>query len=210
VLGADELDADDQPDAGVASADAGAASADAGAPAAPAGCGAPLSMVKVKSGALMGGKTMDDYYPDLVGSGRWAHGGTAGPFDTGSRVGSIVQLVGAIGAYCTSSTFNLEQTVTYKRLRRDGATDPREGKTLDDIGKSGRDASKAPFRQEWSGPAVFVSMADQPNISYGAATNAEWDREFTTSLVGPSGRTSVSWSTSIRITNGKVASNTVT
>lgn len=81
---------------------------------------------------------------------------------------------------------------------------------MDDIAK--RVATRRPLHsaKEWTGPALFVSMADPPSIAYGAATNAERDRDFTTSLVGPSGRTSVNWSTSIRITSGTVTSNRIT
>ena len=32
----------------------------------------------------------------------------------------------------------------------------------------------------------------------------EWDRNFTTSLIGPGGKQSIDWSVSIRVVNGKV------
>ena len=161
---------------------------------------------------------MDDYYPDLVGRGYYAHPGTGGPFDTGTGAGSNVQIVAIIPPLCPSASFSLAQTVTYTRRIWDGVHDPLEGRTFDDlegrtfddIAKSGRDASRAPFRQEWAGPAAFVSMADPPSIDYSPYTSAEVDRDFKTSLVGPAGRVDVSWSTSIRIAGGRVSSNTVT
>ena len=82
---------------------------------------------------------------------------------------------------------------------------------MDDIAKSGRDASKPPFRQEFSAGANTwaISMADPPSVSYGPSSNIEWDRSFVTSLVGPGGRKDVNWSTSIRIVNGSVTRNTI-
>lgn len=197
----------DQP----AAADAGAAPAGPAPGPTPAGaCGIPSSISKVTSGTFAGGKTMDDYYPDLVGMGYYAHPGTGGPFDTGTRAGSNVQIVATISPLCPSASFSLAQTVTYTRRIWDGVHDPLEGRTFDDVAKSGRDASRAPFRQEWAGPAAFVSMADPPSIDYSPYTSAEVDRDFKSSLVGPAGRVDVSWSTSIRIAGGRVSSNTVT
>ncbi len=172
-------------------------------------CDQPLSMNKVTSGSFQGGKSMDDYYPDLVGRGFWQHSGSAGPWDTGSRVGSSVQLYGTIPSPCRPELFSLAQTVTRTRDRINGVTDPTEGQTLDDIAKSGRDASRPPFRQDWLGGGYNISMADPPSIGYSSTTNAEWDRDFVTSLVGPGGRSSVSWSVSIRIKDGSVTRNTV-
>jgi hypothetical protein len=153
---------------------------------------------------------MADYYPDLAGKGYWDHGGTAGPFDTGARVGANAQLVAEIHIPCDPARFSLAQTVTYVKTIRDGVHHPDEGKTMDDIAKSGRDASKAPFRQEFMGTAGWaISMADPPSVTYGPSSNIEWDRSFVTSLVGPGGRSDVNWSTSIRVVNGSVTRNTI-
>ncbi|WP_173085976.1 hypothetical protein [Phytohabitans rumicis] len=203
VLGQDDEKVE-APDAGLGPvlAQAPAAGGDA--------CAAPTSMTKVVSGSFQGGFSLDDYYPDLVGKGYWGGGaGTAGTFDTGRRVGAKVQLFGTISGPCDSSKFSLAQSVTRTRDRINGVTDPTEGQTFDDIAKSGRDASRAPFRQEWLGGGLNISMADPPSIGYGATTNAEWDRDFVTSLIGPGGRQSVSWSLSIRVTSGSVTRKTV-
>lgn len=175
-------------------------------------CDAPLSMSTVISGAFQGSLSMDDYYPDLVGGGYWQHGGSGGPFDTGTRAGSNAQLVGTIQIPCRPDLFSLAQTVKYVKTVRDGIHHPDEGKTMDDIAKSGRDASRPPFRQEFAemgASGLAISMADPPSVSYGPASNIEWDRSFVTSLVGPGGRKDVSWSTSIRVVNGSVTRNTI-
>lgn len=104
--------------------------------------------------------------------------------------------------------------MTRTRDRINGVTDPTEGQTLDDVEKSGRNASLAPFHQGFvggGGPPLgyIISMADPPSIGYGPGTNAEWDRDFTTSLIGPSGQKSVSWSLSIRVVNGVVTRNSL-
>jgi len=200
VLGEDE-DKVEAPNGGT-----GPVLAPAPAPAAPAGdaCSTPLSMNKVTSGPFQNGLSLDDYYPDLVGRGYWSGGATAGTFDTGSRVGGKAQLFGTISGPCDPARFSLAQSVTRTRDRINGVTDPTEGQTFDDIAKSGRDASRAPFRQDWLGGGYNISMADPPSIGYRPTTNAEWDRSFTTSLIGPGGRRSVNWSLSIRVVNGAV------
>jgi hypothetical protein len=197
---------------GATSGRSGAGEAAAGAEAVSSDiCAAPVSMTKRISGTFAGGLSLDDYYPDLVGKGYWDSANTAGPFDTGTRVGSSVQLAGAIRIPCRPDLYSLAQTVTYTRLRVGGTADPNEGKTFDDIAKSGRDATKAPFRQEFMNlDGYWISMADPPSVVYGSTTDVEFDRDFVTSLVGPSGRQSVNWSTSIRIAGGKVTRNSVT
>jgi hypothetical protein len=177
-------------------------------------CGQPRSMGNTISGGFLGGVTLDDYYPDLTGRGFWQHPGTGGTFDTGARVGGVVQLFGVIPSPCDPSRYTLAQSVTYTRKRMDGATDPNEGRTFDDIRKSGRNAAAAPFRQDFLGGGAaplgyLISMADPPSMGYGPTTNAEFDRDFVTSLVGPAGQQSVNWSLSIRIANGVVTRNSL-
>ena len=167
---------------------------------------APVSMTKVVSGPFQGGKKMDDYYPDLVGKGYWDHGDTGGPFDTGTKAGSNVQLIGEYPSGCDKSKYTLGQTVTYDKAVFDGTHHSREGKTVDDIAKSGRDASKAPFRQEWDNK---ISMADPPSMDYSSTKEADFERSFETSLTGPGGAVSVKWQTAIQIRAGKVTKNTV-
>lgn len=164
------------------------------------------------SGAFLGGLTMDSYYPDLVGKGYYEHPDTAGTFDTGSRVGGNVQLYGVIASPCEPSAFRLAQTVRRTRYRINGVIHPEEGKTFDDIAKSGRDATRPPFRQEFLGggtapPGYIISMADPPSTGYSAASTIEHDRDFVTSLIGPGGGRSVSWSLSTRISGGSVTRN---
>ena len=186
------------------------------APAAPAEtCDQPRSMNKLTSGTFLGGLTMDSYYPDLVGRGFYAHPGTGGPFDTGSRAGANVQLYGVIPSPCLPAQYQLEQTITRTRHRVGGVVQPEEGMTFDDIAKSGRDASRAPFRQEFLGGGTaplgyIISMADPPSTGYTATSDIEHDRDFVTSLVGPGGRQSVSWSLSTRIVGGSVTRNSLT
>lgn len=173
-------------------------------------CDQPLSMNKVTSGNFLGGKTMDDYYPDISGGGYWAHGGTGGPFDTGSQVGSNVQLWGDIRIPCDPSRFQFAQTVKYTLANFNGVADPLVGVVQDDIAASRRDFSRAPSRQEFGGGGGWViSMADPPSAGYGRSSNIEFDREFVTTLIAPTGRQSVTWSTSIRVVNGTVTRNTI-
>jgi hypothetical protein len=182
-----------------------------GAPTATASdsCGQPTSMDKVTSGAFLGGLTINSYYPDLASRG---YPTTAGPFDLGNRVGASVQLYGAVPSPCSPDQFHLEQTITRTRYRHDGAVHREEGKTFDDLAKSGRDVVHAPFRQEFLGGGTaplgyIISMADPPSTGYDSTSNIEHDRDFVTSLVGPTGRQSVTWSLSTRIAKGVVTSN---
>src|SRR5262249_3241568 len=78
--------------------------------------GKPVSMNKVTSGEFLHGLSMDEYYPDLAGLGYWSHGDTAGPFSTGMRAGSNVQLYGIIRTPSQPAKFSLAQTVTYTRF----------------------------------------------------------------------------------------------
>jgi hypothetical protein len=178
-------------------------------------CGQPISMHKLTSGSFLGGLTMDSYYPDLKGKGYYNHPGTGGTFDTGSRVGANIQLYGVIPSPCLPNQFHLEQTITRTRYRINGVIHPEEGRTFDDIAKSGRDASRPPFRQEFLGGGgaplgYIISMADPPSTGYNPTISIEHDRDFVSSLVGPSGRQSVSWSLSTRISGGAVTRNILT
>jgi hypothetical protein len=174
-------------------------------------------MHKVTSGAFLGGLTMDSYYPDLVGRGYYAHPGTAGTFDTGRRAGANVQLYGVIPSPCRPDQFRLEQMVTAVRARVDGVTLPEEGTTFDDIATAGRDATRPPFRQDFLGGEVnppapmgyIISMADPPSASYGPPNEVEVEDRFVTSLIGSGGRQSVRWSRRVRVTGGRVTTNTV-
>jgi hypothetical protein len=195
---------DDQP--------AGSGTGSAGPPAVMTeSCGQPRSMNKITSGAFLGGLTINSYFPDLKSRG---YPSTAGPFDIGRRAGANIQLCGIIPSPCLPSQFHLEQTITRSRFRINGVIHPEEGKTFDDIAKSGRDSSNAPFRQEFLGGGraplgYIISMADPPSTPYNSTSmrDVEHDRNFVTSLVGPSGRKSVSWSLSTRISGGAVTSN---
>lgn len=178
-------------------------------------CDHPRSMNKLTSGAFLGGLTMDSYFPDLAGGGLYNHPGTAGTFDTGTRVGANIQLYGVIASPCLPNQFSLEQTVSRTRFRVNGQIHPREGEVKDDIAKSGRDASRAPFRQDFLGGGgaplgYIISMADPPSTGYNGSSDIEHDRSFVTSLAGPSGKKSVSWSLSTRISAGTVTRNVLT
>ncbi|MFS8085945.1 MAG: hypothetical protein ACMG6H_09965, partial [Acidobacteriota bacterium] len=174
-------------------------------------CDQPISMNKVTSGSFLGGLNMADYYPDLAGGGLWQHGDTGGPFNTGSRVGANVQLWGDFRIPCRPDLFSLAQTVTYARAIFNGVHDPLEGVVQDDIAASTRDFSRPPTRREFgpAGGGWAISMADPPSLGFNGSMNAEFDRDFVTTLIGPTGRRSVSWSTSIRIVSGSVTRNTI-
>ena len=170
-------------------------------------------MRAVTSGKFEGGKTLDDYFPDLVGTKTWGKNDTAGTFDNGFRAGSAVQLIGEYPAPCvpgTSKGFSLGQTATIVRARADGKQlmeggKPLEGTTLDDIKRSGRDASKPPFRQEFS---FAVSMADPiSGIPYSSLKSYEMEVNLTSSLTGAGGSRSVNWGITIEATGGKVTKN---
>jgi hypothetical protein len=212
--GIDDVTTVDQPRAPAAppAAPARAPAAPPSATPASDSCSQPLSMTKVVNGAFQGGLKLDDYYPELVGSQAWGASGTAGPFDTGTWVGASAQLFGTIPSLCFDpSRFSLAQTVTYVKKVINGVRDPNEGVVQDDIAASRRDATRKPFRQEFLGDGfwVRVSMADPPSTRHMAGHNVELDRNFTTSLIGPGGRKSVDWSTSIRVVNGVVTRNTI-
>jgi hypothetical protein len=176
-------------------------------------CDQPRDMKKVTSGAFLGGLTIPSYYPDLA-SRRYP--ANAGPFDLGDRAGSAVQLIGVIPGPCAPSRFTVAQTYKVTRCRFNGVPSALEGQSGDDLARSGRDTSHAPFRQEFLGGGsaplgYIVSFADPPSIPYDATTTtAEFDVNFVSSLVGRAGRSSVAWSISVRIAGGRVTSNKVT
>jgi hypothetical protein len=105
---------------------------------------------------------------------------------------------------------------TVDRLRVNGQISAREGQTFDDRARSQRDVQHAPFRQEFLGGGkapvgYIISFADVPSFGYGPnIKSAEWDSHFVSTVHGPGGSGSVSWSISARVTNGKVTKNTVT
>ncbi|HSL00271.1 MAG TPA: DUF4157 domain-containing protein [Rubrobacteraceae bacterium] len=177
-------------------------------------CDAPTQMRKVISGTFEGGKTLDDYFPDLVGAGAWGSNNTAGPFDNGTRAGSSVQLIGELPIPCATSAAptTLGQTVSIVRLRADGKKlkeggKPLEGQTIDDIKRSKRDQSKAPFRQTWVGA---VSMADPiSGVSYSTLKSYEFEANLTTSLAGAGGTVSVDWGVTVEAAGGRVTKNEV-
>jgi hypothetical protein len=215
---AQELDITDPPPSGGAPAAPAAPAGPSPAGATPVGdvCAQPSSMNRIVSGAFLGGLTVDSYFPDLSGRGFWAHGGTGGPFDTGARAGGNTQLFGVIPSMCIPSQFHFEQTCNIARNRVGGVPTPREGTTFDDLSSSGRDISRPPTRQEFLGggaaPVGYViSLADIPSVPYSPAhPDVERDCNFVTSLVGPGGRQSVSWSQSVRVKGGVVTVNTLT
>lgn len=173
----------------------------------------PLEMRKVISGKFEGGKTLDDYYPDLVGAKVWGAKDTAGPFDNGERAGSAVQLIGQYAAPCKPEfVYTLAQSATTIRFRMNGKKAMEKGKafegtTFDDIKRSGRDATKAPFRQEFG---FAVTMADPiSGAPYSKLTSYEFEVNLTASITGPDGTKSVGWGVTIEASGGKVTKNEV-
>lgn len=176
-------------------------------------CDTPFNMVKVTSGNFLE-KTLDDYYPDLVGAGAWGSNNVAGPFDNGSRAGSAVQLIGNLRIPCDANgtPTTLGQSATIVRARANGALlmengRALEGQTIDDIARSGRNSSQAPFRQTW---AASVSMADPiSGIPYAGLNSYELEVNLTSSLTAPSGTVSVDWGVTIEAAAGTVTRNEV-
>ncbi|OYY68112.1 DUF4157 domain-containing protein [Sphingomonas sp. 28-63-12] len=177
-------------------------------------CDTPDRMTALISGSFLGGKTMDDYFPDLVGQNFWGSNNTAGPFDNGSRAGSSVQLIGQLPIPCATSPnpTTLAQSATIIRARANGSLmmengRPLEGQTFDDIARSRRDQSRAPFRQTWVGA---VSMADPiSGIPYSTLRSYEWEVNLTTSLTGLGGTVSAGWGVTVEAAGGRVTRNTV-
>ena len=177
-------------------------------------CDAPINMNKVISGKFKYGKSLNDYYPDLVGTKTWGSKDTAGPFDNGFRAGSSVQLYGEFLSPCVDQGNNLaiEQQVTIKRMRGDGKKimeggKPLEGQTINDIKRSGRDASKAPFRQTVSFAVTFADPIS--GAPYSMFKSYDFEADLTSSLVGSAGKASVNWGVTVQSAAGKITKNTV-
>lgn len=175
-------------------------------------CDKPEKMVKVTSGKFQGKMTLDDYYPDLVGTNSWGAKDTAGPFDNGKRAGSAVQLIGYLPASCngSTSTATLAQQATVVRARVNGKkakVDGKdlEGQTFDDIALASRDQSKAPFRQTWG---RAISMADPiSGVPYFKLDSYENETNLKSSLIGAGGTVSVTWGITTEASKGKVTKN---
>lgn len=216
VDGGTDADIDLTPDGGTGGGGGGG-----GGGAAATDCDVPRSMDKVTSGSFQGGLTVGSYFPSLATRGYPA---TAGPFDLGNRAGSSVQFIGAIPSPCQPGRFSFAQTATVSRMRVNGTPAPEEGRTVDDVARSGQNVSAPPFRQEFLGGAAapygflggtsplgyIISFLDPPSIPYGPGSSGELVVSFTSSLVGAAGRKSVSWSVSVEVVNGAVTRNTVT
>lgn len=177
-------------------------------------CDRPEGMFKVTSGQFVAGKTLDDYFPDLIGTNTWGSNNTAGPFDNGFRAGSSVQLYANLPIPCATSASptTLGQTVTIVRMRANGAqvTEggvPLEGQTINDIARSGRDSSQAPFRQTWLGA---ISMADPiSGIPYNSLASYDFEANLTSSLTAAGGTVSVDWGVTVQAAAGRVTRNEV-
>jgi len=174
-----------------------------------ADCGSPTRLGILTSGTFRNNLKMDDYFPDLVGQGYWANGDTAGPFRTPQYVGSKVQVMGLIPPGCSPGSFRLGQTVEETKNVVDGVHGRFEGQVYDDFLIAGRSPNRPPLRRDWQSElGTHISMGDPPSQRLGPR-NVELDRTFVSSLTGPSGNMSVTWSTSIRIVNGTVTRNTI-
>jgi len=183
-------------------------------PTATEGCVKPI-MVAVTSGQFLDGLTMDDYYPGLRAQGNFSNPSTAGPWDTGSRCGVNVQIVGGLNLLCRDELFQFTQTVHHDKSIINGTKDADDGTTHDDIAESRGDYTKPPRRQtrtterDVGGNLLQVSMADPPSLLYSQVRSAEWDRTFVTALVGPRGKSETTWRVSTIVNDGKVVKNTV-
>jgi hypothetical protein len=84
---------------------------------------------------------------------------------------------------------------------------PLEGRTLDDIARSRRDATRPPFRQEFD---FAVSMADPiSGIPYRGLASYELEVNLKSSLSGPGGSESVDWGITVEAMAGRVTKNQV-
>ena len=167
-----------------------------------------LTMRKVISGSLEGGKKVSDYYPDLAGTKSWGGDTSAGTFDNQTRAGSVVQLIGEIPAGSNPADFTFKQNITVTSLKIDGKPHALEGQSLDDIARSGRNQAAAPFRQTWSNK---VSMCDPiSGVPYNNLKTYDFAANAITSIVHKNGATkTVSWSIKVKAAAGKVSENTV-
>ncbi len=178
---------------------------DAGAP--PPTPKSPTKMRKVISGTLEGSKKVSDYYPDLAGRGGAYAGNKAGPFDTGKRAGSVVQLIGEIPSGVSHTEYTFKQAITISKLQINGKAHAMEGKTIDDIKRSGRDQSKAPFRQVWGNS---VSICDPiTGVPYNTLRSYHFKAKAKTSIEHKAGASkSVNWGVEVQASGGKVTKNT--
>jgi len=119
-------------------------------------------MDAVVKGKFVGGKTINDYFPDLKGTDfvNNKKPGVAGPFSNKTHIGIQVQLpsdVSGDGKKCS-----LEQWAWVQSMVVAGRQQMKPGTNIDDMKRSGRDQSKPPFRQYINGSP---SMADPVGIA---------------------------------------------
>jgi hypothetical protein len=166
----------------------------------------------VTQGAFRGGKTLDDYYPFLIGSGYWRTNNQAGAFDTGVRVGVGVAV--QVIATCTGDCSKCELTQHYTIP---ATTYPSEFVTntpIDDIARSGQDATCPPFRQDIG--TNQLSWADPASYFYNNSTTSDFDaKNVFVSCVKSCGkcdwdRCCVEWTWEVAVKNGAVVKNTIT
>ncbi|MBI1928432.1 hypothetical protein HYR99_29835 [Candidatus Poribacteria bacterium] len=166
----------------------------------------------VTSGAFQGGKTLDDYYPDLTSRGYWAATDQAGPFDTGSRVGVAVQII----ATCTGNRSECGITQCYTIPATTYPGEAVINTPVDDIARSGRDVTSSPFRQDIG--TNRLSWADPASYSYNNSTLAHFSaKNVFVSCVESCRececnweRCCVEWMWEVEVKNGTVVKNTVT
>ncbi len=178
-------------------------------------CDTPGSFRKVTSGKFEGGKTLDDYFPDIVGTKSWGSKDTAGPFDNGFRAGSALQFIATYQMLCVAggSAYTFDQQIAIARMRGDGKKlmengKALEGQTINDVARSGRDQSKAPFRQEWLN---VISMADPiSGAPYTSFNDYEFEATATTKVTGAGGSLSVTWTVKVESKAKKITTNTLT
>jgi len=165
----------------------------------------PIEVYVVVRGNFEGSKTMDDYYPDLKNTGSYVHPERAGEFDTGSRVGVNVQIVGKVKGNPSKCKLNQELLVERENINGDTS---RQGNSYDDIKKSGRDATKSPFKQIFN---QKISFADPPSYAYGPGTEIDSKRFFTSCVIACDDKRKccVRWSLEIKVENGRVTKNQV-
>ena len=149
----------------------------------------------VTDGAFQGGKKLGDYYPDLAqpdgSSTYWSGDGSqGGAFDTGSRTGGAVQIIGTMEGdrdCCTMTQHFVVEESNYPG----GDVGP-VGESVDDIARSGRDPSGPPFRQNIGGNQI--SMADPPSAPYGPPNDFKRKLRFTTCFVSyPDSKPECEW-----------------
>jgi RHS repeat-associated protein len=167
----------------------------------------------VKKDKFKGGKSLNDYFLDLVpaaGDPYWGKkSDTAGPFDSTTHYGFKVQIVCKVTGnpdLCKLSQFVQVTESNYPGEAVNAAP-------YDDIAASKRDPSKPPFRQSFeSNGSKFLSFADPPG--YAKVKTFKAVNKFTSCCISAcvnckNERCCVDWTWTIQVKDDKEVKNEV-